>query len=119
MPEYLYRLLSTRALKYYFEIQSVGSTMSNLNTGILLSVPVIIPPRDQQEYIVRECHALEANARESSEGLNASLELLKERMRALITAAVTGQVDPTSSRRITSFDTTTRPMNLAQSTGGM
>jgi type I restriction enzyme, S subunit len=97
---YLSEFLRLPALKHYFLSTSVGSTMDNLNTSILLNMPLLIPPRSEQEDIANRV----ASLREAHTGLNALTgkrqSLLRERKQALITAAVTGQLDVTTARAV-------------------
>jgi type I restriction enzyme, S subunit len=46
--EYVLQSASTRA---YFEMYAVGSTMGNLNTSIVLGLPIPLPPLDEQRRI--------------------------------------------------------------------
>ena len=91
--DYLVRLLRTKALKDYFDMQSVGSTMSNLNTDILLAMPILLPPASQQQVIVSEAKHIEEGRSGLLREIEAQIELLQERKRSLITAAVTGEFD--------------------------
>ncbi len=52
LPAYLVTLLRTAPVRHYFTLTSVGSTMDNLNTGILLGVPVLVPPVQDQERLL-------------------------------------------------------------------
>ena len=92
-PEYLVRLLRARALKSYFEMQSVGSTMDNLNTEILLGMPLFVPPVDVQQDITSEADRIDENRFALTAEMTLQVELLRERKRSLITAAVTGEFD--------------------------
>lgn len=92
-PEFVWRYLSTEIVKQYLSLQSVGSTMENLNTQILARVPVPVPPASEQAAICKAVldelilmSALESEA-------IAGVQLLQERRSALISAAVTGQID--------------------------
>ena len=49
---YLVRFLGLQGAREYLTQNAIGSTMPNLNQGILSSVPVVLPPRDRQERIV-------------------------------------------------------------------
>ena len=49
---YLVRFLGLQGAREYLTQNAIGSTMPNLNRGILSSVPVVLPPRDRQERIV-------------------------------------------------------------------
>ncbi len=90
LPEYLKLLLETGAAKRYFQLSSVGSTMENLNTEILLALPVLVPPIDAQARMVSVIEESRMHNSELDAKLNRSVELLTEHRQALITAAVTG-----------------------------
>jgi type I restriction enzyme, S subunit len=92
-PSYLIHVLGVRGISDWLSLQSVGSTMENLNTGILSRLPVPLPPLPEQGRI-------EERINERTSSLNAllrlqsvSIERLKESRSSLITAAVTGQLD--------------------------
>lgn len=51
LPQYISAYLGHPAVQEWIERQAVGATMLNLNTGILSSVPVALPSRDEQEDI--------------------------------------------------------------------
>ncbi len=92
-PTYLKLLLETPVARAYFELASVGSTMDNLNSEIVLALPTLVPPIATQDRIVEDVHA----RRETAEALRGRLErqigLLQEHRQALITAAVAGELD--------------------------
>ena len=92
-PTYLKLLLETPVARAYFELASVGSTMDNLNSEIVLALPTLVPPIATQDRIVEDVHA----RRETTEALRGRLErqigLLQEHRQALITAAVTGKLE--------------------------
>ena len=67
--------------------------MDNLNAGIIGKLLVPIPPVAEQERIVYQCLGIEAQGRELQERVTAAIDLLREYRSALITAAVTGQLD--------------------------
>ncbi len=93
LPEFVWRYLSTETIKQYLSLQSVGSTMENLNTQILARVPVPVPSATEQAAICEAVSAqLKALAALESEAI-AGVRLLQERRSALISAAVTGQID--------------------------
>lgn len=96
-PEFLVRLLRTRALRFFFNQQAVGSTMANLNTGILMAMPLLVPPLEVQRALVSEARALEEKHSAAIRLCLGQSALLQERKRALITAAVTGEFDVSSA----------------------
>lgn len=91
LPEYLSELLQTRALRNYFLLMSVGSTMDNLNSEIVLSMPCVVPARTEQVALVGELRSVRSAIDSAIDKLQRQIELLAERRQALITAAVTGE----------------------------
>ena len=77
-----------------------GSTRARLNTDVVRDAPIVIPPLETQAKVVRSW----SNVVERHEAVRATLmnarSLLEERKRAVITAAVTGELDVTSARPI-------------------
>ncbi len=60
----------------------------------LLNLSCPLPPVDDQDEIVVRLDAELGRARELKRKVQASIELLRELRSSLITAAVTGQIDP-------------------------
>ncbi len=52
-PVYFQYLMQSRSVVDYLEGQAVGSTMPNLNGGIVTSVPLAVPPRAHQDAAAR------------------------------------------------------------------
>ncbi|WP_136254463.1 restriction endonuclease subunit S [Onishia niordana] len=92
-PEFVALHIRTPVVRELLQLESVGSTMDNLNPEILARTRVPVPPIHQQNTIVsaieETCASLDALLREAGEGVS----LLKERRSALISAAVTGKID--------------------------
>ena len=70
--EFVALLLSTPSSRRYLGGESVGSTMTNLKQGILLKMPVALPPKREQRRIVAKvdqlmtlCDDLEAKLQQS------------------------------------------------------
>ena len=91
IPTYLDRLLRTRALRSYFKLSSVGSTMDNLNSEIVLSMPALLPAPDEQVLIVEQATELQSENEQAGHLLAQQISLLSERRQALVAAAVTGE----------------------------
>lgn len=93
-PDFLVLLLGARKTREALSDLSVGSTMDNLNSKILGRFRVPVPPLDEQERIVRDL----STATERTELVRRAgaevTSLMRERREALITAAVTGRIDP-------------------------
>jgi len=93
LPEYLKLMLGTAPARAYFELTSVGSTMDNLNSEIVLAFPCLVPPLDEQLRAMQLVADLDAISRELRSCVARQIDLLRERRQALITAAVTGELE--------------------------
>jgi type I restriction enzyme S subunit len=93
IPEFLSALLRIPAVRFYFDSQAVGSTMANLNTGILLGLPIMLPPRAVQTRLLDQLNNLTSLYERLVIGSHAQASLMQERKRALITACVMGEFD--------------------------
>ncbi|MGC0403811.1 type I restriction enzyme S subunit [Streptomyces sp. SAI-126] len=90
---YLRRYLTIPAVRHYFQLHAIGSTMANLNSSILLNMPLLLPEIRDQVSIARACDEIEDQMTHRGTLVKRQLTLLAERRQALITAAVTGQFD--------------------------
>ena len=92
-PEFLIRALQVRRVGEYLSLVSVGATMANLNTGILKSIPLLVPPiqeqRDLLECIGRRSRTIGAEIVRARR----QIELLQEYRTKLIADVVTGKLD--------------------------
>ena len=93
VPHYLAFVFAETRISDVLAVQSVGSTMDNLNTEILGECHVPVPPLEEQRTIVdhidRETVTLDAIRTATGR----TITLLRERRAALIASAVTGQID--------------------------
>ena len=80
-------------LRDFFAKEMNLITRASLSQDLLRNMPVALPPMDEQEVIGIRLDALEDSITEISRKTLASIDKLKERRAALITAAVTGQID--------------------------
>jgi type I restriction enzyme S subunit len=102
-PDFLGFYLGASVTRGQIELGASGASasMQNIGQGVVLELPVALPPVTEQHAIV---HCLRAEI-DRSEQLIAeathAVELLSERRTALVSAAVTGQIDvrPPSARR--------------------
>jgi type I restriction enzyme S subunit len=92
-PTFLQLVLSSRRISEVLQQHSVGSTMANLNASIMGQLRIPLPGPDEQNEVV----ALLARQFSAIDSLSAKgdefLRIAQERRAALITAAVTGQLD--------------------------
>ncbi len=98
-PDFIQLVIASGRARHYLESTSVGSTMNNLNASIIgdLRVPALS---------LAEQKSLVAKVRESTSRIDLVIRkaeqhivLAKERRSALITAAVTGQIDVRTAGR--------------------
>lgn len=86
-------VLGLRGCKEQLELASVGATMDNLNARIIGRLIVPVPPISLQEPIVTKCVAVNFQTKNLQDRVTAVSRRLREYRSALITAAVTGQLD--------------------------
>lgn len=67
--------------------------MENLSSRVLLAMPMLIPPLEEQAEIAREVLSYRDHAASLVARLSLQEGLLFEHRQALITAAVTGQIN--------------------------
>ncbi|MEV4870675.1 restriction endonuclease subunit S [Streptomyces syringium] len=96
--DYLALMTQTLHGRCYFESTGVKTTnLASTNSRKILNFPIPLPGIGQQRNLVQEVRRnLDAVARARS-ALGQQLNLLSERRKALITAAVTGQLDVTTA----------------------
>ena len=97
--EYFTLLFKTPLLQAVFRSLSKGlgtgeSGFLRLYSEDFLNIKMPVPPFDEQKAIVAELARQRARTAEVEETLESSIRLLKKRRAALITAAVTGQIEP-------------------------
>lgn len=93
-PEWLSAITGSDYAQFYFMTRSKQSTnLASISSSNLMELPVLLPPVSEQTLVLRFL----AETSERFDGLIAEAEraitLLKERRSALISAAVTGQID--------------------------
>jgi type I restriction enzyme S subunit len=70
-----------------------GSTRDKLTQSAMNSIPIPMPPVDEQDSIGRHLAAADAGLAGLGSECQLAIDLLRERRAALISAAVTGQID--------------------------
>lgn len=92
-PRYLQAFLNNSTSQRYFTLAAQGTTMEGLNMVSIGELYVAVPPSQEQveilKFIRHEGDKLDA----LSAGAERAISLLRERRSALISAAVTGQID--------------------------
>lgn len=95
LPEYLVLLLNSKEFIRFARKNAIPAIgQANLSPSKYGELKIPLPPVAEQQRIVESLTELESDTNKLREGLMRSVELLKERRVALITAAVTGQIPP-------------------------
>ena len=90
---YLIHQLRGPAVISQIESRQVGATFFRINVAQIKEFELAVPPRTEQDAIVRHCdHALEQEGTLAGK-VGSSIELLHEYRTAIISAAVTGKID--------------------------
>jgi type I restriction enzyme S subunit len=92
IPEYLLNVIRG-PMQGHFGGLTAGATIATIGMPDLDQLVVPMPSIDVQARIVEKIAAVEKQATATLALLSRQVELLEERRRALITAAVTGQLD--------------------------
>ncbi|WP_431898996.1 restriction endonuclease subunit S [Micromonospora chalcea] len=77
---------------------ATGAGQPNLSQELIRTLKMPAPTLQEQGYIVQRVRREENVSRAKIEALGKRLDLLSERRQALITAAITGRIDPTTAR---------------------
>lgn len=85
--------LSSRSQLAYAASKARGATRPRLNLQLASELPLPVPPLTEQRAIVSEIADRVDQSREIRAKVDRQQELLRLRRRALITAAVTGEID--------------------------
>jgi type I restriction enzyme S subunit len=91
---YIIHTIYSAVGQHYIELRRKGSTVGHLRVPEVYNFPCLLPPLEEQDEILavldRRAHA----SRRLRRKVRVSLDGLREYRSALITAAVTGQIDP-------------------------
>jgi type I restriction enzyme S subunit len=90
---WLVHVLRSHPMKEQMLYRSVGTTYQTLNIADLRKITLPVPPPEEQRVIAEHLDGEEARHVALSTSLSLSIDLLGERRSALITAAVTGELD--------------------------
>jgi type I restriction enzyme S subunit len=100
IPHYVAYLLRTRQAREQIKLGISGAEgmANNLPTATITNLLLPEVPLSQQHKIVDDLDLIWMLNQRAIQALNRQLEILAERRQALITAAVTGQIDVTTAR---------------------
>ena len=91
-PEFLQRFLSSPLVVMALEGASVGSTMVNLNQGILRTLEIPIPPLNEQRRIAAKLDTTLAAVDACRQRLDGVAAILKRFRQAVLAAATSGEL---------------------------
>lgn len=96
IPEYILYVIYSSIGTNYIGLRRKGSTVGHLRVPEVYNFPCLLPPLDEQQKIVSILNARAVGHDKLKQSLDASIARLREFRAALITAAVTGQIDVAS-----------------------
>lgn len=95
LPPFLAFYLSTPAVREQIELHATGASASMVNIGqsVILELPVAVPPLEERVTMLKFIDAETITLNALVQQAETAIRLLKERRAALITAAITGEID--------------------------
>ncbi|MFD4609136.1 restriction endonuclease subunit S [Streptomyces sp. NPDC058440] len=93
LGSYLEMVLNTPATRERSSVEVVGSIQGHLNVAALRALTIPVPPVDKQQEMIDRWREQAAEIDTLIAKTERHIELAKDRRIALITAAVTGQID--------------------------
>jgi type I restriction enzyme S subunit len=93
LAEYLMLYLQTSQVSHYFSLEITGTTIFNLSLNSIRQMKICIPSKLEQLEIYEYCQFQRNKYDMLIYKTNQTINLMKERRTALISAAVTGKID--------------------------
>ena len=93
VSDFLMHYLSTSMFVAHFSPETTGVSVPHISPDQIASFTIAVPPVSEQQKIVEYSRRELALLEELSEQGKRTIDLLKERRSALISAAITGQID--------------------------
>ena len=90
---FLMRLLSSEFFVAHFSPETTGVSVPHISPDQICNFVIPLPPPEEQEAIINFVDAETAKLNELTAEAQRAIDLLQERRTALISAAVTGQID--------------------------
>ena len=108
-PRWLNAVTGSAYAQFYFMSRSKQSTnLASISSTNIMELPVVIPPAGEQEALLDWLDAQSTAFDRLIEDAGNAVRLLRERRTALISAAVTGQIDVRDSASVESTLAETR-----------
>lgn len=90
--EWLVHSVYAGAAQRFIEVLSKSTTVAHLNMSDIPDIPVVVPPLPEQERVLAAVRPRLRDCEAATAALLAQIDLLVEHRQALITAAVTGEL---------------------------
>ena len=91
--DWLCYVLNTRIVRFQVEVVQYGAAQEQFNISHAVNYWFPVPPRDEQELIAASLEFKTGRMQTLIDQAMSGIALLQERRSALISAAVTGQID--------------------------
>lgn len=91
--DYVRMALESDRFRQYFEPITTGVSVPHISKKQVGEFEIPVPPESRQESLLAQWRAFKGEADRLREATRSSIELLQEKRQALITNAVTGQID--------------------------
>ena len=91
--DYLCKLLCSQKIIMYFENASSGTTMSNLNRGIIENCEIPLPPLVEQQHIVKEIESRLSQASTGSAYVENALQQAEALRQSILKKAFSGELN--------------------------
>jgi type I restriction enzyme S subunit len=75
------------------EIESIGATMSNINSTMIGRIPVVLPSLDEQKQIIEHISNRTSEVDDAIDQAERQIGLMEQYRTSLVAEVVTGQVD--------------------------
>ena len=95
-PNFLYQFTSTDQYWNHILGTNIQATIQNVSAEKYANLEIPLPPRDRQDAITTEIAHRNAKISSAKSNVKMSIDRLQEFRSAMITAAVTGQIDVTT-----------------------
>ena len=93
LPHWVHLFTQSAVYWTWIHRTKIQATIPNVSAERYSILPVPLPPLDVQDRLLKKCHQEEMRMRKVSDKNSEIVRHLKEHRAALVTAAVTGQVD--------------------------
>lgn len=93
LGKYLFRLLETKLLRAYFEVNSNGVTRYGLDIYSILNTSIILPPIPVQKVVIEYLDIEISKINKIIKTIKQEVELIEEYKKSLIYHAVTGKIE--------------------------